>query len=117
MSNDKIDLIYDLLKSDREEAADFRKEVRQAHKDTEERLTKIEALDEVQNQQLAEHIRRTEVLEALHMSNEGKIGVHENRITKLEEPGKALSLVKKWILGTGAVAGALVAIAKFMGLF
>ena len=51
------------------------------------------------------------------MSNEGKIGVHEERINKLEEPGKALSLVKKWILGAGALSAALAAIAKFMGLF
>ena len=115
--SDKLDLIYDLLKADREEAATFRKEVRESHKETGERLTKIEALDEVQNQQLAEHMRRTEVLENLHMSNEGKIGANTGRIEKLEEPGKALSLVKKWFLGAGAVAGAAVAIAKFMGLF
>lgn len=115
--SDKLDLIYDLLKADREEASDFRKEVRESHKDTGERLTQLEAQGNVQNQQLAEHMRRTEVLEDLHMSNEGKIGAHETRIVKLEEPGKALSLVKKWILGTGAVAAALGAIAKFMGLF
>lgn len=117
MSDDKLDLIYDLLKADREEASDFRKEVRDSHRKTDDRLSKLELQGEVQNQQLAEHMRRTEVLEDLHMSNEGKIGLNTKRIEVLEEPGKALSLVKKWILGTGAVAGALVAIAKLMGLF
>jgi hypothetical protein len=115
--SDKLDLIYDLLKADREEASDFRKEVRDSHKKTDDRLSKLEAQGEVQNQQLAEHMRRTEVLEDLHMSNEGKIGANSERITKLEEPRKALSLMKRWFLGAGAVAGAAVAIAKFMGLF
>lgn len=115
--SDKIDLIYDLLREHKADTAEFQKEVRESHKKSDERLAKLEAQGEVQNQQLAEHMRRTEVLEDLHMSNEAKIGVNRERIDKLEAPGKALSLVKKWIIGTGAIAGALAAIAKFMGLF
>lgn len=117
----KTDLIYDLLKTDREEAADFRKEVRESHKEvstklnniqleTADRLSKIEALDEVQNIQLTEHMRRTDILEKLHLDN-------QHRIKKLEEPKLAMSQVKKWVLAAGAVAGALVAIAKFIGMF
>lgn len=123
--SDKLDLIYDLLKSDREDAAEFRKEVRESHKktddrlqkietETSERLTKIEALDEVQNQQLAEHIRRTNILEDLHKDN-------EKRIVKLEEPAKIKKTIKEYLITSGKVAGALVAvgsaIAYFMGLF
>lgn len=119
--SDKLDLIYDLLKSDREEAAEFRKEVRESHKETgeklqkietetSERLSKIEALDEVQNQQLTEHMRRTDILEKLHRDN-------DKRITVLEQPRVAIGIVKKWIIGLGAVAGAVVAISKFFGLF
>lgn len=119
--SDKTDLIYDLLKLDREEANEFRKEVREAHRETQEklqkiesetsdRLSKIESLDEVQNQQLAEHIRRTEILEDLHRDN-------VVRINKLEEPSKVFKIVKKWFLGLGAVAGAAVAIAKLLGMF
>lgn len=115
--SDKIDLIYDLLREHRADTAEFQREVRDSHKKSDERLAKLEAQGEVQNQQLAEHMRRTEVLEDLHMSNEAKIGVNRQRIEKLEEPKKALSLLKKWIIGTGAVSGALVAIAKFIGLF
>jgi hypothetical protein len=79
--SDKLDLIYDLLKQDREEASDFRREVRSSHQrtderlqkietETTERLAKIEALDEVQNTQLAEHMRRTDILEELHKIKE-----------------------------------------------
>ena len=115
--SDKIDLIYDLLKTEREESSNFRREVRDSHKETDQRLAKLEAQGEVQNQQLAEHMRRTEVLESLHMSNESKIEEHSDRIEKLEAPGEALSMFKKWIIAVGGVAGALVAVAKFIGLF
>lgn len=119
--SDKIDLIYDLLKQDREEASDFRKEVRQAHKktdeklqkietETSERLSKIESLDEIQNSQLAEHIRRTNVLEELYTDS-------ESRITKLEEPAKLAKAAKKWILGVGALSGSILAVCKLLGLF
>jgi len=115
--SNKLDLIYDLLKADREDGAAFRKEVRESHKDTGDRLSKLETQGEVQNQQLAEHIRRTEILESLHMSNEGKIGLHEDRIIKLEEPAKVVSVLKKWVIGASAVVTAIVTIAKFIGLF
>lgn len=119
--SDKIDLIYDLLKQDREEASDFRREVRDSHRDTadklnklesstSERLAKIEATNETQNTQLEEHMRRTDILEDLHRDN-------EKRIVKLEEPRKTWGVIKKWLLGAGAVAGALLAISKFLGLF
>lgn len=115
--SEKLDLIYDLLKSDREEASDFRKEVRESHRDTGERLGKLEHNSQVQNSQLQEHMRRTEILEDLHVSNEGKIGVNSHRIEKLEEPRKVIGVLKKWVLGVGGVAGAAVAIARLLGLF
>ena len=100
--SDKIDLIYDLVKSDREESAEFRKEVRDTNKQVDERLVLIEA-------GLAEHMRRTDLLEDLHKDN-------ASRIQKLEEPVKALSTFKKVMVWFGAVAGAIVAIAKLIGL-
>lgn len=123
--NDKIDLIYDLLKQDRSEAADFRKEVRDSHNrtdekltkietETSERLSKIEGTTQVHNEQLAEHMRRTDILESLHRDNEA-------RIIKLEEPGKFRAYMRKHIIIIGKIAGALMAIggaiAYFMGLF
>ena len=47
---------------------------------------------------------------------EHKEGVVQNRtrIEKLEEPGKAFKLLKKYLLGFGAVAGSVIAILKFL---
>ncbi len=119
--SDKIDMIYDLLKQDREVSSDFRKEVRQSHIetgekitqlsiDTSHRLTQIEATNTTQNEQLAEHMNRSERLEAMH-------GDHEGRIIVLEEPAKTMGRMKKWLIGVGAFAGAIVAICKLLGLF
>lgn len=130
--SDKLDMIYDLLKADREEATDFRKEVRASHKETSdklnkletetaERLSKIELLDEQQNTQLAEHMRRTDILEKLHIDNQDKIKSNDDRITVLEEPGKVRRYIKNNIVTIAKVTGALMTIgafvAWFMGLF
>lgn len=115
--SDKLDMIYDLLKQDREEASNFRKEVRDSHKDTGERLAKLESQSEVQNQQLAEHIRRTEILEGLHDVNATRLDVHDEKIAELEKPAMVVSTLKKWIVGAAVVAGAITTILKFMGLF
>lgn len=115
--SDKIDMIYDLLKQDREEAADFRKEVRDSHKTTNDRLTVLEAQGQIQNQQLSEHIRRTEILEDLHGINSTRIDGHDVKIAELEKPRMVLSTVKKWLIGVAGIAGAILTISKFMGLF
>ena len=115
--SDKLDMIYDLLKQDREEAADFRKEVRESHKTTGERLSNLEQKSEIHNQQLGEHMRRTEILEDLHGINAGRIEKHEERIDELEKPKIVLGTIKKWAGWVTVVAGAAVAISKFMGLF
>lgn len=101
--SDKTDLIYDLVKSNREELTDFRGETQKAHSETHSRLTLIEV-------GLAEHMRRTDILEDLHRDN-------ENRIQILEEPKKVFSILKKWFIGLGAIAGAMAGIAKLLGLF
>lgn len=108
--SDKIDMIYDLLKTEREDTKQFQREVREATGDLQERLTKIEVLDEIQNQQLAEHIRRTDLLEGLYKQS-------EERIAKLEEPVVVRSTLKKWLVGLGAVAGACASIFGLIKLF
>jgi hypothetical protein len=107
---DKSDMIYDLLKEQRQDVAQFRKEVKDSHIEIAERLTRIEVLDEEQNKQLAEHIRRTDLLEGLYKQT-------AERVSKLEEPAVVRSTLKKWLIGVGAVAGAIASIAKFTGLF
>ncbi len=115
--SDKIDLIYDIIKQDREESSDFRKEVRKSHKDTVDRLSKLETCSNKQNQQLAEHMKRTQMLEDLHGNNVEKIVGNTNRITELEKPGLVISTIKKWLIWIAGVAGAITVIAKFLGLF
>jgi hypothetical protein len=118
--SDKIDLIYDMIKTERDESSEFRKEVRETNRKVEEKLTKIEietndrlskieALDQVQNQQLAEHIRRTEILEDLHRDN-------EKRIQVLELPSVTLTMLGSWIGWVSAVGGAIYGILKLTGL-
>lgn len=107
--SEKIDLIYDLVKENRKEVGEFRKEVKEDNATIAERLTDIEKQDIVQNQQLTEHIRRTNILEQLHRDN-------ATRIEKLEEPSKTMSTIKKWFIGLGALAGALAGILKLMGI-
>ena len=118
--SDKIDLIYDMIKTEREESSEFRKEVRENNRKVEEklakieietndRLSKIEALDQIQNQQLADHIRRTEILEDLHRDN-------EKRIQILEAPGVTLTTLGIWIGWASAVSGAIYGLLKLTGL-
>ena len=66
-----------------------------------------ERLDSIDTN-LSEHMRRTDVLEKLHQDNQG-------RIATLEEPRKALVLLKNVLLYIGAIAGAILAILKLGG--
>jgi hypothetical protein len=81
---DKLDLIVDRI----EDLKD----------NTEKRLESIDL-------NLAEHMRRTDVLEQLHRDN-------EKRILQLEEPRKALLLLKNVVLYIAALAGAIITVMK-----
>jgi len=115
--SDKLDMIYDLLKSDREDASEFRKEVRESHKDTGTRLGSLEASSQVQNQQIAEHISGVQTLKELHKSNVTKIEANKSSIVELEKPRIVRRTIKKWIIGLGACTAAILSIAKFIGMF
>ena len=117
--SDKIDLIYDIIKAEKEESSAFRKEMRTSTAkleeklikieiETNDRLAKIEALDNIQNIQLADHIRRTEILEDLHKDN-------EKRIKSLEAPRTALNMLATWMGWISAVGGAVYGLIKFLG--
>lgn len=117
---DKIDIIHEIVKSEKDESSEFRREVRDAQRKIEEKLTKIEietndrlskidALDQIQNQQLAEHIRRTEILEDLHKDN-------ENRIEQLEKPVHAVSMIGSAVGWLSAAVGAIYGVLKFFKL-
>lgn len=74
----------------------------------------INKLDEQQNKELAEHIEGVNTLKAMHKDMREHF---DTRMTKLEEPRKALSLLKKWLIGAGTVAGAIFAIGRVLGWF
>lgn len=57
---------------------------------------------------LREHMRRTDVLEDLHMDN-------QTRIAKLEAPAKALLFIKNVVLYIAAIAGAIITVLKLGG--
>lgn len=57
---------------------------------------------------LREHMRRTDVLEKLHMDN-------QERILILEEPRKALKLMKEVALWISAISGAILIILNLSG--
>lgn len=107
--SDKIDLIYDLVKENRKEVGAFRKEVKEDNDHIQDRLTEIEKQDIIQNQQLAEHIRRTAILEDLRLQD-------VKRIELLEQPSKARSTIQSWIIGIGAIAGAVAGVLKLFGI-
>ena len=84
---DKLDLVIKLI----EESKDS----------TESRLDSIDV-------NLAEHMRRTDVLENLHRDN-------QDRISILEEPRKALKLIKTSALWVTSISGAVLIISKLFG--
>ena len=79
-------------------------------------VDKIEKLDENNTRRmdsidsnLAEHMRRSDLLENLHMDNQSRIGV-------LEETPKALKKIKTWALGISGFGGAIIIIVKLVDL-
>lgn len=64
---------------------------------------RLDSIDE----NLAEHMRRTDVLEQLHRDN-------QDRIAMLEEPRKALKLGKSMLLYVAAVSGSIITIIKLI---
>ena len=60
------------------------------------------------NDLLQDHIKRTNILENLHMDN-------QKRIELLEEPRKALKFLKNAALYIAAITGAILGVIKIMG--
>lgn len=86
MAKDKIDLVVDRIDDLKES--------------TEKRLDSIDF-------NLAEHMRRTDVLEKLHMDN-------QKRIESLEEPKRALSFLKKIVIYVATFSAGIVSIVKLI---
>lgn len=65
--------------------------------------TRLESIDN----NLAEHMRRTDVLEQLHRDN-------QTRILKLEEPKVVARYIKNGLLYLAAICGAIISIIKLV---
>lgn len=86
MAKDKIDLVVDRI-DDLKESTNKR-------------------LDQY-NDLLEDHIRRTNILENLHMDN-------QKRIEMLEEPKKALHYIKKVVIYVGAISAGVISVIKLL---
>lgn len=75
-------------------------------------LSNIKKLDESQNQMLDEHMKRSDMLEQLVVQNKEETCA---RLEALEEPKKTLVIVRNWIIGLGALSGAIYATMRLLG--
>ena len=88
---------------------------------TEYELKEITRTNEVQNQSLEEHQKRSDAIQKDVNLRErqiredvfGKEGI-EPRVTKLEEPRKFIKSLAKVIIGLGTIAGAVWAFLRFL---
>lgn len=116
-NDDRFILILDKLSNINERTA--RMEVEQ--KNMKEDLEEVKRQDSVQNQLLAEHIKGVEtanlrldneilIRESLQTSQEDL----KSRVEVLEEPKKFLLQIKQIALYVAAIAGAVLAVMKFL---
>ena len=104
---ENADILRDLIRESRQDISDFRREVKEDNRAAQERLSSMERTSDVQNQQLAEHIRRTNLLEDLHKDN-------ASRIERLEVPKKVFGVLTKWIIGLSALGASIATIIKML---
>ena len=86
------------------------KEVRSDQKEHSNILIKMQVDVKKNKDDLEEHMAQTRAVRELVLVHKEEF---DARIEKLEEPRKAFSLLKKYIIGLGAVATAALAILKF----
>lgn len=84
-------------------------------------IGQIKILDSAQNQILEEHHKRSDALHTDNVLREQalrlEISKMDKRLDSLEAPRKTLKQLKRWVIGLGAVAAALIAILQFLGYF
>jgi len=84
-------------------------------------IGEIKTLDAAQNSILEEHHKRSVALQNDNVLREQALRLEilkmDKRLDSLEAPRKTLKQLKRWVLWLGGVAGALVAILKFLEYF
>ena len=63
---------------------------------------------------IAHHIKRTDLLQDLHRDNQAKIEKSEERLNALEEPVKAKEWIKKHMVTITSVLAAIVSVAALI---
>ena len=111
--SDKTDIIYDMLKDmaskqdhDREKASEWREKISEWSARTDQRMANLE-------DDMKEHIEGV-------VQNRNAISSLDNhldeRLLPLETPAIARQQLKKWVLGAGALAAALMTILKLLDM-
>lgn len=116
MTKSELDLLLDLLKEVREDQKQHGKELSKQSVYLETMDADVKELKTTVSKNtddIAHHIRRTDILEALHKDNQAKIERSEERLDKLEEPVKAKAWVKAHIV---SIISVLTAIASIVAL-
>ncbi len=116
---DKVDLkiVFDLLKEVREDQKEHGKELAKQSADLQNLKSDVSDLKvnvSKNTDDVAHHIRRTDLLQTLHDENQKKVEDHNLRLEKLEEPVKAKAWIKQHIVSISAIATALASIAAFL---
>lgn len=113
----EIDIILDLLKEVREDQKEHGKELNKqsAYLQTMDAdIKEIKPVVAKNTEDIAYHIRRTDLLQDLHIDNQKRIEMSEQRIEKLEVPVKAKEWVKNHLVTISAVVTALASMAAFL---
>lgn len=125
--SDKTDIIYDMLKdmasrqdSDREKASEWREKLSEWTGKTDSRLNGLEKSANNLEDDMKTHIEGVvQNREAIKLNREFCLENRENtdsRLDKLEESKKAWAYNKKWFLGAGTLAAALITILKLLDM-
>lgn len=84
-------------------------------------MAEVKHQDQIQNSLLAEHIAGVETARQMialeKQTRQEKFTELDERLTAVEAPKKAIMGAKTVLLWVGGIAGAVVSIAKFVGLF
>lgn len=112
-----LELLFDLLKEMREDQKLHGRELVKQSTVLESLDCDIKELKPVvakNTQDIAEHMRRTDLLERLHLDNQKRIEISESRLNKLEEPVKAKEWFKKNIIALLSTVATIITILAFL---
>ena len=116
---DKVDLkiIFELLKEVREDQKQQGQELAKQGANIQNMAADVCELKtsvSKNTEDIAHHIKRTDLLQELHKENQEAIKNSEARLDKLEEPVKAKEWIKNHVVTISAIVTALASIAAFL---